>query len=231
MPSEPSSPSLPVAAHPSPPPLSAGPHRTCRGPPRRLSSPIRRGAPVRSAPTIAVISSRCGPALLARRVWCSSASRGMSTLSMTSPGGATAGRAKNWSRARRRRSSTRAAPAPYCIELSRPSALAGSACSLMGHEVSSVPPLLAESGRPASPMSWAVVAGFSPSHRIDSEIYFQFPGYFKSDSNFKNSYQIHFLSSIHETSFIILLNSRSIQKNKNKTQIVGLESNGFHSIL
>jgi hypothetical protein len=40
---------------------------------------------------------------------------------------------------------------------------------------------------------------------------FHFPGYFKSDSNFQNSYQIHFLSKNYETSSIILLNSRSIQ--------------------
>jgi hypothetical protein len=46
---------------------------------------------------------------------------------------------------------------------------------------------------------------------------FHFPGYFKSDSNFQNSYQIHFLSKNYETRCIILLNSRSIQE-KYKTQ-------------
>jgi hypothetical protein len=56
-------------------------------------------------------------------------------------------------------------PPPCHVELSRPSALAGSACSLMGHEVSSVPLLWAEPGRPASPASWAVVVGFGPWHR------------------------------------------------------------------
>jgi hypothetical protein len=40
---------------------------------------------------------------------------------------------------------------------------------------------------------------------------FHFLGYFKSDSNFQNSYQIHFLSKNYETSSIILLNLRSIQ--------------------
>jgi hypothetical protein len=44
--------------------------------------------------------------------------------------------------------------------------------------------------------------------------------------NFQNSYQIYFLSSIHETSFIILLNLRCIQE-KYKTQTVGLELNGL----
>jgi hypothetical protein len=81
----------------------------------------------------------------------------------------------------------------------------------MGHEVSSVPPLWAEPGSPASPTSWAVVAGFGPSHQIDSEICFQFPGYFK------NLYQTHSLSTNHEISSVILLNSRSILE-KYKTQ-------------
>jgi hypothetical protein len=59
------------------------------------------------------------------------------------------------------------------------------------------------------------------------KIPFSFSRLFQIHANFQNSYQIQYSSKIHETSLIILLNSRSIQE-KYKTQIVGLELNDLN---
>jgi hypothetical protein len=59
------------------------------------------------------------------------------------------------------------------------------------------------------------------------KIPFLFSRLFQIHAKFQNSYQIQYSSKIHETSFIILLNSRSIQE-KYKTQTVGLELNSLN---
>jgi hypothetical protein len=48
---------------------------------------------------------------------------------------------------------------------------------------------------PASPVSLGCELGFRPRARMNME--FLFLGYIKSVPNFKNSYQIQFLSKIH----------------------------------
>jgi hypothetical protein len=153
---EPSTPSLLVAVHPSPPPLSVGPHQSHRGPPRRLPSPRCCGAPVRSAPTIArcftVLWSR-SPCLTSVVFICESRDEHLVD-------------GEPWWRHRRPHQElascalpcggttvAHALAAPCRFELCRPSALAGSAYSLLGREVGSMPPLWAELGRPASPSS------------------------------------------------------------------------------
>jgi hypothetical protein len=81
--------------------------------------------------------------------------------------------------------------------------------------------------RPRPPLVLAGWAVFAAPARLQGQISahsewefkyrFPFPGYFKSVSNFQNLYQIHSFAKIHETSFIILLNSRYTQE-KYKTQ-------------
>jgi hypothetical protein len=56
-------------------------------------------------------------------------------------------------------------------------------------------------------------SSFGPYVDFELRIPFSFPGYFQYVSNFQHSYQIHLFLKIHETSSIILLNSRSIKKN------------------
>jgi hypothetical protein len=71
-------------------------------------------------------------------------------------------------------------------------------------------------------------SSFGPYVDFELRIPFSFPGYFQYVSNFQHSYQIHLFLKIHETSSIILLNSRSIKKNikpDSSTRIKWFKSN------